>query len=177
MADIIFHQTAQGSNAWHEARQGKFTGSNAHKLLGSFGASEYAKAIQSTFKGNFHTKRGHILEEEAIELYEKIKHQHVDRPGFVTNTDFPNCLYSPDGLTDSLVIEVKCFGEAPHMKLFNGDIDIKILAQIHFGMMICGKKAAQLIIYNPELDAKLAFKIIDISFNRKINNNFKRILA
>lgn len=174
---IKLHDIEQGSAEWLEARKGKFTGSNAYKLLGSHGANEYAQAIEGSFKGNFYTKRGHILEDEAIELYEAITKQRVTHTGYVTNTDYPDCLYSPDGLLAGDVIEVKCFGEKPHMKIINGDIDIKILAQIHFGMMICGKKAAQLVIYNPELAPELALKIIPIKFNRNIQNNFKRILS
>lgn len=174
---ITEHQILQGSDEWHEARRGKFTGSNAYKLLGSFGASEYAKAIQDSFKGNFFTKRGHILEDEAIELYETIKRTAISRIGFVTNDLYPSCLYSPDGLTPTLVIEVKCFNPAAHMKIAGGEIPMKILAQIHFGMLICERQAAQLIIYNPDIDAGDALKIIDIKFNKAIADNFKRILA
>lgn len=173
---ITVHNVEQGTEEWHQAREGKFTGSNAHKLLGSFGASEYAKAIESSFKGNFFTKRGHILEDETIEIYEAITGRTIERPGFVTNSNYPACLYSPDGLDGDHVIEVKCFGEKPHMEIFKGDIPIKILAQVHFGMLICGKKKAKLVIYNPELDTEYAYKVIDIPFNRNIQNNFKRIL-
>lgn len=76
---ITTHQVQQGSDEWKEARVGKYTGSNAYKLLSSFGATEYAKAINDSFTGNFHTERGHILEEEAVDLYETIKGVAVDR--------------------------------------------------------------------------------------------------
>lgn len=174
---ITVHETIQGSEEWAAARIGKFTGSNAYRLLGSFGANEYSKAIEASFSGNFYTKRGHILEEEAIEIYETVTGRPGTRPGYVTNSDYPSCLYSPDDLDDEYVIEVKCFGEKPHMQIFKGDIPLKVLAQIHFGMLICGKKKGRLVIYNPDLEPQFAFKIIEIPFSRDIQNNFKRILA
>lgn len=173
---ITEHQVIQGSSEWQEARKGKFTGSNAYKLLGSFGASEYAKAIIDSFKGNYHTRRGTTLEPEALEFYEAIKRVTVKHCGYVTNSDYPDCLYSPDGLTDDLVIEVKCFNKDNHTDISEGNIPLKVLAQVHFGMLITERKAAHLIIYNPDLDAKDALKIILIKYNATIQDNFKRIL-
>lgn len=173
----------QGSPEWLALRVGMYTGSNAHKLLGSFGASEYAKAVQSSFKGNYWTKRGHILEDEAISLYEQITRVQIQRDengvkvGFIKNTDYPTCLYSPDGVTSKPLIEVKCFDVPQHIKLLSGDIDIKILAQIHFGLLISGRPYAHLVAYNPELEANRAFKIITIESSKAIHDNFKRILT
>lgn len=174
---IHHHDIQQGSDEWKAARLGRYTGSNAYKLLSSFGAHDAAKQLDSKFTGNFYTKRGHLLEDEAIELYENIKHTIVSHTGFVTNDDYPDCLYSPDGLTENVVVEVKCFGEKPHMAIYNGVIPLKILAQIHFGMLITGKTHGHLVIYNPKLATKLAYKIIDVPYDQKIQDNFKRILT
>lgn len=184
------HDVEQGSPAWHEARRGRYTGSNAHKLLGSFGATEYAKAVQDSFRGNFHTKRGHLLESDAIRLYEMISKEKVQTCGYVLNNKYPTALYSPDGLTDTHVIEVKCFSKKEHLKIYNGELPLKILAQIYFGMLICERKAGKLLIYNPDFakqeidgsinadyDPKKAFKIIDIKYDASILRNFKRILT
>lgn len=181
---ITIHQVEQGSDAWLELRRDLYTGNNADKLL-SFSESKkiidgvvssYALNEITGFRGNFYTKRGHLLEDEAIEIYEAITKTAVDRPGFVTNDRFPTCGYSPDGLAPAPLIEIKCFTEEKHMKLIDGNIPLKILAQIHFGMLITERPFAHLIPYNPKLDDKMAFKIITIKTNRKIQNNFKRIL-
>jgi hypothetical protein len=185
---IQIHEIIQGSDEWLKLREGLYTGSNADKLL-SFSshvkivngiASSYALAEITSFRGNFFTKRGHILEDEAIELYEDITGHQVSRPGFVTNTKYPNCGYSPDGHDDTLGIplEVKCFNEAKHRKMFAGDIEMKVLGQIHFGQLLWEKKGARLLIYNPDIeDDKFCFKIIEVKYNRNIQNNFKRILS
>jgi len=181
---ITIHQVTQGTDEWHELRAGLYTGSNAHKLLDHSAkfkiingeVTAYALGEATSFKGNFYTKRGHILEEEAIELYDQIKKVKVERPGFVTNSNYKTCGYSPDGIRPDRTIECKAFKEDSHMKIYNGDIPIKVLAQCHFGMLICGKKLCDLIIYNPDLDAKYAFKVIPIRYNPKIAANFRRIL-
>jgi hypothetical protein len=184
---IAINNVEQGTEEWKAARIGKFTGSNAYKLLGKFGALEYAKAIESSFKGNFYTKRGHILEDEALELYETIYSTEVLRAGFITNDQYPSCLYSPDGVDgaapadgvfaeDAILLEVKCFGEVPHMEIVNGRPPVKILAQIHFGMMISGIRQARLIGYNPELEPEIAFFCMPVEYDEAITANFKRIL-
>lgn len=186
---VTTHDVIQGSDEWHTARRGRYTGSNAHKLLGSFGATEYAKAVQDSFKGNFYTKRGHVLESGAIDLYEMITKEQVQTCGYVLNDKYPNALYSPDGLTDTHVIEVKCFNVIEHLKIYDGNVPLKILAQIYFGMLICERKKGRLVIYNPDFaketlngipninyDPKLAFKVIEIKYDTAILNNFKRIL-
>lgn len=178
----------QGSQAWHDLRAGKYTGSNAHKLL-RYGAIEYALTEQSSFGGNYWTKRGHQLEDEAIGLYEAIVGHRVGRPGFVTNDAFPGCGYSPDGLDDIPTIEVKAFNLKKHLRMIDGDIPFEVLAQVHFGLLICERPYSNLVPYNPELakkeinglpnplyDPRRALKIIRIDYSRAIANNFKRIL-
>jgi YqaJ-like viral recombinase domain len=173
---VTIHSVPQGSDSWHALRAGKYTGSNAWKLL-RYGAIDYALTEQSSFNGNFYTKRGHILEDEAIELYEAITGRHVERPGFVTNDEFPSCGYSPDGLDLTPTLEVKAFNIEKHLRIINGDIPFEVLAQVHFGLLICDRSCANLLPYNPDVEnPKEAFKIITIKRNRNIINNFKRIL-
>ncbi len=184
---VTIHDVKQGDEVWHELRSGKYTGQNADKLLAYSAsikvvngvASSYALTEITGFSGNFFTRRGHYLEDEALELYAEITGHTVSRPGFVTNDQYPDCGYSPDGHDDELEIplEVKAFEREKHLKMYRGDIPMKIRAQIHFGQFIWEKKGARLLIYNPELDPKQAFKIIDIPYNQNIQNNFKRILG
>jgi hypothetical protein len=174
---ITYHEVEQGSDEWKELRAGKYTGSNADKLL-KHGAIEYSLTASGSFNGNFWTKRGHILELEAIELYEAIKGVRVDRDGFVTNSKFDRCGYSPDGVVDrKILIEIKCFDVKNHLAIWNGDIPFKIAAQIHFGLTILELQTAHLVIYNPTLDPAHAFKIIEIKARPAIRSNFIQILS
>lgn len=176
---ITIHDVEQGSPEWHALRDPLYTGSNADRVL-RFGLIEYSKNAGGSFAGNFYTRRGHILEDEAIELYEEITGHTVSRPGFVTNSKYPTLGYSPDGYDETLGIplEVKAFNEAKHLAMFKGDVPMKVEAQIHFGQFVWEKKGARLLVYNPDVeDPSLCLGIIDIRFNRAINNNFKRILG
>jgi hypothetical protein len=173
---ITVHDVEQGTDEWQQLRAGKFTGSNAHKLL-KYGARSYSLTEQSDFAGTFHTKRGHLLEPEAIELFEAIKHLTVDRPGFITNDAYPDCGYSPDGTLPTHIVEVKCFAEAKHLQVLEGQIPLEIMAQVQFGMLVCERKAAWLLLYNPKLDPKIAFKMIEIKARSVVQQNFRRILT
>lgn len=189
---ITIHDLEQGTDEWKRLRDGLYTGSNADKLLADGGktkivagvASRYALTESTGFGGNFFTRRGHILEEEAIEIYEAVTGHTVSRPGFVTNDRYPTCGYSPDGHDDELGIplEVKAFEASKHLAMYRakrpvGEIPLKILAQIYFGQFVWEKRGARLLIYNPDLDPEVAFKIIEIPYRRAIIANFKRILA
>ena len=186
---IELHDVEQGTPGWLKAREEMYTGSNALKLLTSSDSfriingekQHYAHAGSSNFKGNFYTKRGHILEKEALKLYEKITNRTVTLTGYVTNSMYPGCLYSPDALEPGCVDEVKAFTKEKHLELLNGQIPDEIIAQIHYGMLIFGVKLGRLIPYNPEFakkendfyNPKLAIKIIEIKANPRILNNFR----
>ncbi len=177
---ITLHDVEQGTPEWHALREGLYTGEGAHKLL-KYGKIDYALSHVNNFKGNFWTKRGHLLEKEAMGLYQRINNLNILSVGFVTNDKYPECGYSPDGLLPSILLEVKCFDKDEHMKLINAktidDIPFKILAQIYFGLLITELPLAQLIAYNPKMkDVKDRFKIIEIPAKRAVINNFKRIL-
>lgn len=171
----IYDDLEQGTEKWHELRNGKYTGSNAIKLL-KYGAVSFSLASGTGFKGNFYTKRGHILEDVAIDLYEQIFSTKVSRPGFVENSKYAQCGYSPDGIDGQVLLECKCFNEKRHLEIFKGDIPVEIEAQIQFGLMITELKQARLLIYNPDLDVQHAFKSIDIRARQDIHTNFKNKL-
>lgn len=206
---IELHDIEQGTEEWLELRKDLYTGSGADKLLRHSSkikivdgvVSAYALSEITGFSGNFHTKRGHVLEDEAIEIYQHIRGSvGIRMPsgrkvGFVTNSKFPNCGYSPDDLYPDRTVEVKAFSKEKHLQLIGGDIPLKVLAQCYFGQLICGKKLTDLVPYNPhfvrktlvdaegneypnpDYDPAKAFKIIPIRWKPKVAANFKRKLS
>lgn len=185
---IQYHNVEQGSAEWLRLRENQFTGSNAYKLLTSFGAGSWAKSTPSEFKGNFYTKRGHLLEDRAIELYERIRDCKVDHTGFVTNSKIKGCLYSPDGFRPDRTIEVKCFKPENHLEAIKYQ-SLSIKAQVYFGQLIMEKPLTDLILYCPkpkEWDEKKQgvwpvpvdkmLVIITIERDPAIERNFKRII-
>lgn len=169
---ITIHDVKQNTPEWHELRSGKVTASNAWKLL-TYGK---ANAIgTSTFKGNYHTERGHTLEPIAIELYAKANLVDVQTVGFVTNDKYPDCGASPDGIAERL-IEVKCFGKDKHLSITNRSIPPEIVAQVQFQMMICEFDTCDLVLYNPEVEPQHALRILTIKANKIIQRNIRKAL-
>lgn len=158
---VTIHNTPQNSDEWLQQRIGKFTGSNAIKLL-KYGRTDRARVEPKEFQGNRWTRRGHELEPYAIAAYEQVKDVKVDRPGFITNDEYPDCLFSPDGLHENTVVEVKCFGEKRHNEINAKNIPDEIKAQVHFGMIMCELEYANLVLFNPDIEPKKALKIIKV---------------
>jgi hypothetical protein len=169
--------------------------------INSYGSERWNTRAPSrpTLPGNFYTRRGHLLEDKAISLYQRIMGRSIARPGFVTSSDYPTCGYSPDGIDcpkerpglcgNDTLLEVKCFNKARHLAIAGGKIPFEILAQIHFGLFICDIRKARLILYNPDFakreidgqpnpdyDPKKALVILNIRSDKAIRDNFRRIL-
>lgn len=178
-AMLTILEVKQNSEEWHKAREGKVTGSIVSDLL-TKGLDHALKQNLNRSKGNFYTQRGHILEEEAIEVYEQIHDVKLQRPGMVMNDLYPNAACSPDAIDLSIecLIEIKCFGEKNHNFIQNiTSIPFKIMAQLQFNMMICELEMARLVMYNPDIeDHDQAYREIEVRANKNIQANMARKL-
>lgn len=150
---IRYYNFAQRSPEWYVYRKGRWTGSTAIDLL---------KGAKAPPKGNpdydnKYMQRGRILEPLAIEAYEKSidKLGSVRHYGFITNSKYKHAGYSPDGIIDNTLIEVKCLNEDSHMDLDTNDIPMRYMAQIQFGLLISELPCATMIYYNPEAQKPL----------------------
>jgi hypothetical protein len=174
---ITVVEVSQGSDQWHDIRKNKITGSIADKLL-SWHKGDAMKMNDNNAANNFYTKRGKILEVEALELYEQIHDCTIERPGFITNSAYPDCGCSPDAIDGLCLLEVKCFKENNHDAIHKlKEIPFKIMSQIQFNMMICNLPIARLIMYNPDVDdVKEAYREIGVPRMPKVIANLKRRL-
>lgn len=166
---IVWHDVEQGTPEWKALRNGLWTGSVAIRLL-------QGKLLQSDadWGGNDATRRGHALEVAAIREYERKYRRKVARPGFVTNTVYPNAGYSPDGIDGGWLLECKAFNGTRHEDLVAGKIPLTVLVQIYFGMIITGKRKARLLAFNPEYEEQLT--VIEIIYDKRIGDNIRRCL-
>lgn len=101
----FYYDVVQGTQEWLNARQGRVTCSNALMLMnkGKNACMEANRlaAARLTPNGNFYAERGHVIEHEMKQAYnEQLKKRNLTLAecGFITNTDFPDAGYSPDGL-------------------------------------------------------------------------------
>lgn len=159
----------QRSESWYKIRENRWTGSTIIELL-----KGKTTIPESSDYDNLYMKRGRMLEPLAIEMYETACERKVKLPGFVTNSQYPGCGYSPDGIDGNILLEVKCLNKERHKELIDGIIPPQYMAQIQFGLMITGHKWARLIAYNPDVDDYPTS--ITIKRDMKIRNNIKRKL-
>lgn len=163
---IKIHDVQQGSNAWHELRKDKWTGSRAVRLLQDKSLPDDSSDYQSPAM-----KRGQLLEPIALREYTVQTGIDPLTVGFVTNDGHPNAGYSPDGVAGDTLLEVKCLNGKRHQSLAKGHIPLEYMAQIHFGMVICGLTKAKLLAFNPETTPQLT--IIDIPYDPAIADNIR----
>ena len=149
---IRYYNFPQRSEKWRIYRKDKWTGSTAIDLLkGHLKPKENDKEFD-----NRHMLRGRVLENLAIEEYERKYETKVSKYGFVTNSKYPHAGYSPDGVAPNALIEVKCLSLEKHDALVAGDsVPVQYQAQIQFGLTITELPKAYLILYNPDSDKPL----------------------
>lgn len=164
---IIWHDVEQGSEAWKKLRALLWTGTTAIRLL-------QGKPFREAPDSDFVHRRGHALELVALREYERKYRTRVKRPGFVTNSTYPNGGFSPDGIDGGWLLECKAFEGVRHEDLVDRKIPLKVLVQIYFGMIITGKRKARLLAFNPENEEQLV--VIEITYDRLIGDNIRRKL-
>lgn len=168
---ITYHAVKQGTKEWLALRKGLWTGSISIRLLqGKPMPREY------DFAGNDATRRGTLLEVASIREYERRYKRVVARPGFITNSVYPNAGYSPDGIDGGWLLESKSFNGDRHDSLASGNIPLEVQVQILFGMIITGKRKARLLAYNPDVVGKDPLTVIDVTYEKIIGSNIRKKL-
>lgn len=167
---LRIHEVEQGSDEWFALRRGKWTGSTAIKLL-----QDKPLPDESHFSTRW-TERGKALEDQALVAWYLATQRAYMTVGFVTDDKYPNCGYSPDGISGGVLLEVKCLNGDRHTKLTEGKIPKEYMAQIQFGLMICGLDHAELIAYNPH-NRDNVLKVIKVPRDEKIITNIQKKLG
>lgn len=171
---MIYHSFQQGSEEWHAARLGKFTGSNFHIFLGKSEtrttelfkkAAERItgeRADQDCFK-NGHTERGHDLEPLARKVYEYETLAFVEEIGFI-EADGEAIGCSPDGLIGSDgLLEIKCPDQHTFLKWCQDDyIKPEYRTQIQFNLMVSERQWCDFVLFNRKFGEN-SLKIIRVN--------------
>lgn len=155
----------QRSNDWFEARKGRFTASDIHKLLGVRGLGQtgesyvFQKAVEEVFgldeDDEFTSKdiqRGITLEPLAFRKFQELK--EFDFIEVQEATFFPYGLHagtSPDGLVgNKAILEIKCPRPTKFFNLVaNGieAIDKEYIAQMQMQMLCTNSEKAYFFNY------------------------------
>lgn len=133
----------QGDIVWVEARLGKPTASEFHRILTPKGdlskqANKYAYRLLAEFflnqqmdslEGLEWIEHGKMSEDDAVRIYEFIHDVEVQKVGFIT-TDDGRIGASPDRLVGKNGMEVKCPSPQVHIGYLLGDLGDKYKPQV-----------------------------------------------
>lgn len=166
---MIIIDVDQTSDDWNRLRAGLPTASNFSKLITSDGKqskqlNEYAAGLAAdatagkpldAWEGNKWTERGHEMEDFARSWYALESGNDVTQVGFVM-TDDGRYGCSPDGLTGTGCIEIKCLSKTRHTLAIaycqkHGRIPPEYVAQVQGEMMICEREWNDFVLWHPEL--------------------------
>lgn len=152
-------ESGEANPDWLALRAGKFTGSEAHILLGK-GETKRKLILEKATEHiigrpcakdrffNADMARGIELEPEARRLYMVETFNDVEEVGFIERDEFSGC--SPDGLVgNDGIIEIK----SPKDTVFveqrvSGKIKLEYYLQIQYNMLISGRKWCDYVAYN-----------------------------
>lgn len=189
----FYYGIEQGTQEWLELRADKVTCSNADVLC-SHGKS-FAKevnrqhALRATPNGNRYAERGHVLEAEVMGLLEgqfNNEHYELMTCSFITNSDYPDAGYSPDGVimdkeTGKFImpVEIKCFNDTvvtwdkEERQLVNNykwkhadccanimNVPIENRLQFEMEMLITETKQLLVVLYNPDADTAKGIPVL-----------------
>ena len=171
------NEVKQGSEKWLALRSNYISGTDAYDLLRGKTVTEIlSNKVNNSFKGNFWTIRGHVLEDEAKEIYSEVFQPTLD-VGFVINDKYPYCGVSPDSLvSDDGLVEVKAFNAKRHLDVFRR-IDPHIVAQTQYQLFVTERAWCDLVLYNPDLDPEQAFLVKRQYPKKTIQDKFHEIFS
>lgn len=166
---ICLDTVSQKNEKWFVERRKRLTGSVGYQFITATNnkktdwEDKIKRHLNNTFKGNSATRHGIFSEPKAIEVYEKLKNKKVTKPGLLINPCIPWLGYSPDGVLEDRIIEVKspvsgkdtsgmeCLKKLPYLNKNEENLSLKekhaYYFQLQIGMFITGLKLADFIIF------------------------------
>ncbi len=162
---IIEHE--QNSEKWLDQRIGKITGSKVGDLISKKDGSLKKAGLYAFIAEQIATQeddgenpmdRGHRLEQEAIEEYEKYTGKKTEKVGICVREDNEKIAISPDRLSDNrkLGVEVKCLSSAKHIQtIVENRIPSEYEEQmLQYFVVGDGIECVDFVFYDPRVSVK-----------------------
>lgn len=176
------------SKEWHDFRSGKFTASEAHKLMGEKGGVTTATAqsyiidkVAETLTGGWHddmstvaTRWGADLEPDAAAYYELAFNQTIEKPDPQCPEWSNEVSGSPDGIVYNAAqvygVEFKCpYNPANHVKhmLIRSAADLKATSKEYYWqiltyMLIFDLPMWEFVSYDPRFSGDKRMHVVEI---------------
>jgi hypothetical protein len=117
----------QNSSEWDAIRKGKITGSKLNDIVVKRGTGKklgfyelIADRVAVGADDENPMDRGHRLEDEALDQYEKMEGVKLNRGVFAVSDDNENMAISHDSLSEdeTRAVEIKCLSSAKHLQAY-----------------------------------------------------------
>lgn len=202
----LYFGIEQGTQEWLDLREGKITCSNAKTLLyrGKKACLDANRRAAGRLRpnGNSYAERGHVVEAEAKEEFNNIIAERGLRIldcTFVTNSDFPEAGYSPDGLIvdmnddapcEFIPLEVKAYNDwverngervyvGKHTKAVEDfkNVPMDAYYQMQMEMLMVNAPMVFLLLANPDCDDETKkVKLWEVKRDEMVINRLREIL-
>jgi len=177
---ILFKDLEQGSIEWLNLRLGKFTASNASKIMNNLKGGSWASDKKTYFwqlleesltglpKPQFVSDAmiwGKEQENSAREFYMGFNGVQVEEIAFGVHDKYPFVGMSPDGLIGSDgLCEFKCPSTRVMLEILDtNEPNPDYIAQVQFQMWVSERDWCDLCYYDPRLPLDLQFKQFRVS--------------
>ena len=182
---MIIHRMEQGSESWHEIKQGRFTGTRIKNLMSTKSTALYQNTIAEVVAEilthskeenyvNEDMQRGIDLEPEAANYYNGIyEESDLEEIGFCEPDENDYSDYtgvSPDRFvnTDGL-LEIKCPKAKTHFNYIRSSkLPNEYKWQVQHQLFITGKKWCDFMSYYPGLKPFIIRVLPDLEMHSKI---------
>jgi len=152
----------QGSTDWHRARLGLITASRVADVLSTgTGRARYMRELAAeVLTGgvadsytNAAMQWGTETEPQARAYYELMTGVDVIETGFVTNSDYPGCGISPDGMIgDDGLLEIKCPNTTTMVEYLLADkAPAKYRHQVQMQLLITQRHWCDFMVFDPRI--------------------------
>lgn len=197
----------QGTQEWLELREGKITCSNAKTLLyrGKKACLDANKRAAGRLRpnGNSYAERGHVVENDAKSAFNDLIAERglkIMDCTFVTNSDYPDAGYSPDGLIvdmrdsdpcEFIPLEVKAYNDyvdrngervyvGKHTKAVDDfkNVPMDAYYQMQMEMLMVDAPMVMLLLANPDCeDESKKVKLWEVKRDEMIIERLKELLS
>lgn len=161
----MFYEVEQNTPDWDKLRLGRFTASGFKNLFMSKTTKGYQGEIERViseilsgekdedFQGGW-IERGHKMEQEAKEWYQRENFVKVKDGGFWTLdnelAEWVGC--SPDGIVESKIMEIKSLAGSNIIPILKTkELPKDFYWQVHGQLWITGKESCIFLAYHPKL--------------------------
>lgn len=114
-------------------------------------------------------ERGINLEHKVLQVLKTGKKMQIPKCGLFTRPEFPIFGASPDGITSTHVIEIKCPSkDKTYMNYIkDGQVTKKYYAQIQLQMLLARRQKGYFVVASPQFKTSKEVEIVEVELNEK----------